>query len=203
MEGNLKKSIAMLAVLATTSLSFAQYNTSPELVTIDEYRYEVKELEQKKFLQFRVTDLLNHLESTDRNVLNIEDAESTPFIVDYSDSGLEVINNMGIALVHSQAAAAFNIIEVMHPDSNAWEKLSDLSESAGRLLKPKSIIRLDLSNIPMTLDEITLKFKLWDMSDLELVDLDKKYDTTIPGNDSPFSKDTQVVYVKIPWDLFQ
>lgn len=201
----MKNLIVLLAASLTFSQStFAQYNTSPVLIPIDDYKVHAKELEQSKYIQFRVTDLLAHLEAADRDNQNIYDAENVSYLLETNSNGdVNIIKNMGIAITGVEAAASFEFIEVKSGEANAdWKKLKDLSEKAASLVTPKSYIRFDLNKIPMAGNDITLKFKLWDMSNVHVVDAEKPYDTSILGNDSPFSKDTQVVYFKIPWELF-
>lgn len=199
----MKNLIVLLAAssILSSSHALASYNTSPVLNPVEEFVYNSAEVSEKSYVQIRVTDLLNVLESSTSEDV-IFDLENIPaYTVERkTDGSLDLINNMGIAVVESKAGGVFAALE-FHSGiaGDKWTKFSELSDSASKLLNPKCLIRFDVRKVPQAVSGISLGFKLWDMSNESVVDVTIPQDTNDNSNDSPFSKDTQVVYVKIPW----
>lgn len=206
MEGNLRNLITALIIvigLIKTSNAATSLNTSPVLDPIEDFVYRSAEVSGKRYIQIRVSDLLSALESsTDKDVLyDLEHALS--YRPEHNTEGtVDLANNMGIALVRSKVSDLFaNLYFQMAKKEDQWIKFGELSATASKLLNPNSIIRFDINSIPRGLKNITISFKLWDLSNSESININFPQDTSDGSIDSPFSKDTQVVYIKIPWDL--
>jgi hypothetical protein len=189
------------SILFNSGAAIANNNTSPVLDSVEEFQFSAIEVREQRFIQLRVNDLLNVLEaSTNKNVIYDLENEPAYTIERAADGSLDIIHNMGIALTSSKAAGISNVLEFHSGiEGTAWQKFSELTEKASKLLTPKSLIRFDANKVPHAVSKIDFEFKLWDMSNRGAVDVKKPQDTTSNLNDSPFSKDTQVVYVKVPW----